>query len=758
MVLMEGNEEDLQYILNRIERHIKQAIVRIAPIQYNSDSVRKSLSSTLDNTCRSLGRSFLNPAPYFVDSSVLPNNCSLNPMISILPNSFPSQVPSSLSTVRDGWFLNLSSCDIPNNVQCFLQLGEDFALPFDNKNKIIFNCIKGIESGTLRMPLDKKMDIINQSIPILKNIISSPVFTLDVHKQLTKMESETRLFLSAHPNIVFTRADKGNVTVAIDRDAYKDQMITLLGDSDTYVQINKDPTKKLTTALRSMLTRWKTGGYIGDSEYRALYCSDGSLPRAYGLPKIHKPGCPLRIIVSSMGSPLYSLAAFLQNKLFKTIPKTDSNIKNSFELVEKLRNVHFTGAHELISLDVTSLFTNVPIDLAIDCINEHWHAIARDCSLPKKEFLGAIKFVLDSTFFSFDDVFYRQCFGTPMGSPISPIIADLVMRRLETVSLMSSNVDTLFYYRYVDDICTAVHPSQIDRLLKHFNSFHPRLQFTVERGGNAINFLDITVLVNENQCYLDWYRKPTFSGRFLNFHSNHPLTQKKGTIFSLVDRAFLLSDSRFHTKNLTFIINILLLNDYPLDFIFDTMNHRIKNLIKKIHNVHNVTTENDITKESTSWLTVPFVPSHTERFRALRKNKGDIRIAFHSPNKMNKYIRVQKDTCPRTSKNNVVYKIRCNNCDASYVGQTGRKLKTRIAEHRNHIRYKTSTRSVITEHRLLYNHDFQWDDVQILDEEPSYRKRLISEMLHIKKQKNSLNLQTDTESLHKAYIPIINKV
>ena len=133
-------------------------------------------------------------------------------------------------------------------------------------------------------------------------------------------------------------------------------------DSDTYVLIKKDPTKKLTTALRSMLTKWKTRGHIKDSEYRALYCSDGSLPRTYGLSKIHKLGCPFRIIMSSMGSPLYSLAAFLQNKLFKTIPKIDSNIKNSFELVEKLRSVHFTGAHELISLDVTSLFTNVPTD------------------------------------------------------------------------------------------------------------------------------------------------------------------------------------------------------------------------------------------------------------------------------------------------------------------------------------------------------------------------------------------------------------
>ena len=108
-------------------------------------------------------------------------------------------------------------------------------------------------------------------------------------------------------------------------------------------------------------------------------------------------------------------------------------------------------------------------------------------------------------------------------------------------------------------------------------------------------------------------------------------------------------------------------------------------------------------------------------------------------------------------KSNVICKISCNNCDASYVGQTGRQLKIRITEHRNHIRHNTSVRSVITEHRLQYDHDFQWDNVKIL-EEPCYRKPLISEMLNIKKQKNSVNLQTDTEGLHKAYIPIVNKV
>ncbi|XP_018351978.1 PREDICTED: uncharacterized protein LOC108754279 [Trachymyrmex septentrionalis] len=121
------------------------------------------------------------------------------------------------------------------------------------------------------------------------------------------MESDTCTLVSAHPNIIFTHADKGNITVVMDKDAYMNKMTTLLSDVDTYVLVNKDPAKKLTTALRSMLTRWKTKNYISDTKYRTLYRSDGSLPKVYGLPKIHKPGCLLRVIVSSIGSPLRQL-------------------------------------------------------------------------------------------------------------------------------------------------------------------------------------------------------------------------------------------------------------------------------------------------------------------------------------------------------------------------------------------------------------------------------------------------------------------
>ncbi|KAM0732494.1 hypothetical protein ACS0PU_002036 [Formica fusca] len=69
-----------------------------------------------------------------------------------------------------------------------------------------------------------------------------------------------------------------------------------------------------------------------------------------------------------------------------------------------------------------------------------------------------------------------------------------------------------------------------------------------------------------------------------------------------------------------------------------------------------------------------------------------------------------------------------------------------------------SGHSVITDHRVSFNHDFDWDNVSVLDNEPWLRKRLISEILHIKRQKNGLNLQTDTEGLPDMYIPVLEKL
>ena len=181
----------------------------------------------------------------------------------------------------------------------------------------------------------------NRALPVINDISNYKPSSLSDHdKHLVKLAKLTSSFLRNNPKLLVTRADKGNVTVVMERQDYLTKMTNMLNDTDTYIFVNKDPTRKLISQLHDMLSRWKNKDYIPDSLYRHLNRTEGILPRAYGLPKIHKPGCPLRIIISSVDSPLYNLAKFLHNIIFKSVPRPDNSVKNSFQLVEKLRDLY----------------------------------------------------------------------------------------------------------------------------------------------------------------------------------------------------------------------------------------------------------------------------------------------------------------------------------------------------------------------------------------------------------------------------------
>jgi len=138
-----------------------------------------------------------------------------------------------------------------------------------------------------------------------------------------------------------------------------------------------------------------------------------------------------------------------------------------------------------------------------------------------------------------------------MGSPLSPIIADLFLQKLENDVLNSLQIKPIFYLRFVDDIAHSTPHASLNDLQLKFNSYHPRLKFTLEIGGNSLNFLHLTMIKKECHLTFDWFHKPTFSGRFLNYFSQHPFTHKKGTIISLIDRVITLSHPEFHKKTST---------------------------------------------------------------------------------------------------------------------------------------------------------------------------------------------------------------
>lgn len=108
---------------------------------------------------------------------------------------------------------------------------------------------------------------------------------------------------------------------------------------------------------------------------------------------------PLRIIVSSLNSPLHRFALFLHDIINSNIPVSEYKVVNSFKLYNKLSGLKLDDAYILLSLDVVSLFTNIPIEIAIDSVNKKWPHIEKQTKIPKDEFFFALTFVSSSTFF-----------------------------------------------------------------------------------------------------------------------------------------------------------------------------------------------------------------------------------------------------------------------------------------------------------------------------------------------------------------------
>jgi len=155
-------------------------------------------------------------------------------------------------------------------------------------------------------------------------------------------------------------------------------------------------------------------------------------------------------------------------------------------------------------------------------------------------------------------------------------------------------------------------------------------------------------------------------------------------------------------------------NGYPLNFIFETISNRLKKLLNNKTKKQNFENLND--EGYRGWFLILFILKLTEKFKNIA-NMLTAKLAFFSLHKLGKINKAQKDLLPLGCIKNIVYKINCKDCDATYIGQTKRKLSTRVGEHKKDINRKTSNHSVITEHRLDSNHDFDWENPIMLDKE-----------------------------------------
>ena len=130
--------------------------------------------------------------------------------------------------------------------------------------------------------------------------------------------------------------------------------------------------------------------------------------------------------------------------------------------------------------------------------------------------ITSFEMCLSSTYFTFQNELYKQKQAAVMGSPISPIVANLYMEHYESRALDTAHTRPSMWYRYVDDAMTKIHECAVSSFVDHLNSINPHIQFTSEEEKNArILFLDTCLHVNEDgSTKITVYRKPTHTDQF----------------------------------------------------------------------------------------------------------------------------------------------------------------------------------------------------------------------------------------------------
>ena len=164
--------------------------------------------------------------------------------------------------------------------------------------------------------------------------------------KLSKAEQHTLKRLKNDEDIVILPADKRRVTVVMDKTVYHYKMDALVNDKQTYKELKRDPTPALQRKLNSTLLTLKKTNAIDTQRYYRLRCSVPQPPKLYGLPKLHKPGFPMRPIVSFCGSPTYQLSKYLTTILQPLTDKSRRNLQSTEDFINATKTVEIPDDYE----------------------------------------------------------------------------------------------------------------------------------------------------------------------------------------------------------------------------------------------------------------------------------------------------------------------------------------------------------------------------------------------------------------------------
>lgn len=486
------------------------------------------------------------------------------------------QLPKNV-VFNEKTFLNYSNIKITTNIAYILGMGPKFCSPLANKTR------KELEY------IEKTAILINQAYgkpnneeqveehvrDIIANFLKNPnKWSDDIIEYHTQATQETLNFLQNNNTaVIVCQADKAKKTLLLNYQDYTHRVYQLLADNTTYVIMDKSAIAAYITMNKKFLNELQKRGYINIHTLQHAIETETKIANMYAFIKTHKDGLPVRPIINCTNTPGYQLAKTITEVLRKALPPNPYAVKNSTELRVKLQKLCITPSMNFVSYDVVSMFTNITWNRVQQAITKRYQCGTINTRIPMDLLLKMIKYTaFMNTEFMFEGTVFKQIKGLRMGSPISPILADLVMQDIFDTVFTLTRKPKLFV-QYVDDILTLTTEQHAIEILEALNDTDPDVQFEIEiETNNKINFLDITIYNNHNTTITtSWYKKGYASLRILNYHSTHEQTTIINTAKNYVINMLNSSSPEYQQHTLTTAHELLRNNSFPQEVALNIM-------------------------------------------------------------------------------------------------------------------------------------------------------------------------------------------
>ena len=540
---------------------------------------------------------------------------------------------------------------------------------------------------------------------------------------------------------------------------YTEKCLSLL-NTDQFMKLNTDPTK--TTEGKIQRTIRKIKSKLSSQQYYKLYPTGSCPGKFYGTAKIHKltnnstiDELPIRPIVSNIGTATYHLAKHLA-KLLSPLSQSEYTVKSTRDFTEKLKVEKVPTGYKMVSFDVKSLFTNVPLERTIEILlkrvyddNEIYTSITR------KEMKDMLILCTKNVHFTFNGEVYVQIDGVAMGSPLGPVLAGIFMVELERKLVPTLVAHVKSWKRYVDDTIAYVKIGSTEYVISVLNSFHEKIQFTYEmENDHKLSFLDVLLIRNGESIETTVFRKSTNNDIYLNWNSFAPNTWKKGTLKTLVQRAYTVCSTDQYLQNeLDHLKNVFhMKNGYPKWVINQVLDQvKAEQQENALPNEHIDSQENQgqpvINEIKSHLLVIPYggskgeylIKSMKRELKRLLPTNVDPRIAY-TGTKLGFCFHI-KDKTKFEHQHDLVYEVGCSNptCNMTYIGEVGRRITERIKDHNGRDKNSHMVKhSIETGHDAVTSHNFKIIGNGYRNNNKKWK---IAEALFIKEYKPPLNVQ-----------------